>query len=43
MTILIHVTDTWVHRQGHTPKIELMDRSTAVSSAILETPEDAKC
>jgi hypothetical protein len=30
----------WANRQGHIPKIELTDRSTAVSSAISETPED---
>jgi hypothetical protein len=28
---------------GMSPKIELMDGSTAVSSAILETPEDDRC
>jgi hypothetical protein len=31
------------HRQGHIPKIELMDTNRAVSSAILETPEDDQC
>jgi hypothetical protein len=41
--ILIHVRDTWAHRKGHTPKIELLDGSTAVSSTVLETPEDDQC
>jgi hypothetical protein len=35
--------DTWAYRQGHVPKIELADESTAVSSAILETPEYDEC
>jgi hypothetical protein len=38
--ILTHVTDTWAHRQGRSPEIELTDGSTAVSSAISETPEN---
>jgi hypothetical protein len=28
---------------GHIPKSELTDRSIAVSSAILQTPEDDQC
>jgi hypothetical protein len=34
---------TWTHRRGHTPKIEITNGSTAVSSAIVETPEDDEC
>jgi hypothetical protein len=35
--------DTWAYRQGHVPKIELTNESTAVSSTILETPKDDQC
>jgi hypothetical protein len=44
-TLITAAHETIHHRKthGHTPKPELMDRSTAVSSAIVETPEDEKC
>jgi hypothetical protein len=35
--------NTWAHRWGHTPKTEVTDTSTAVSSAISETHEDDQC
>jgi hypothetical protein len=41
--ILIQDINTWTHRRGHTSKIKIEDGRTAVSSAILETPEDDQC
>jgi hypothetical protein len=35
MSYGVYIADTWVHRREHTPKNELTNSSTAVSSAIL--------